>query len=61
MDAPRDYHSKSEKRQLYGITYIWNLILRKDRNELIYKIETHLQILETNLQLPEGKCGAGIN
>ena len=34
---------------------MWNLIFKKDTNELIYKTETDLQILKTNLWLPEGK------
>ena len=41
---------------------MWNLILKNDTNELIYKTETDLQISKTNLWLPKGKCeGGGIN
>ena len=37
---------------------MWNLIKKnKDTNELIYKTETDLQILRTNLWLPKGECG----
>ena len=38
---------------------MWNLILKNDTNELIYKTETDLQILKTNLRLPKGKHGGG--
>ena len=44
--------SKVKQRQIsYDITYIWNLIFKKDTNELIYKMETDSQILKTNLWL----------
>ena len=36
---------------------MWNLILKNDINELIYKIEKDLEISKTNLWLPKGKCG----
>ena len=36
---------------------MWNLILKNDTNEPIYKTETDLQILKTNLWLPKGKRG----
>ena len=36
---------------------MWNLILKNGTNELIYKTETNLQMLKTNLWLPKGKCG----
>ena len=44
MDRPRGYYtkwSKSEReRQLsYDITHMWNLILKNDTNEPIYKTE----------------------
>ena len=60
MDGPRDFHtewSKSDKeRQVsYDITHMWNLILKNDTNELIYKTETDSQISKTNLWLPKGK------
>ena len=45
MDELRQYHTKWSKldreRQIeYGITYMWNLKMENDTNELIYKIET---------------------
>ena len=62
MDGPRDYHTKwsrlDRERQIsYDITHMWNLILKSDTNELIYKTETDLHILKTNLWLPKGKPG----
>ena len=43
MNEPRDYHTKSDKRQIsYGITYMRNL-KKNDTNEHIYKTETDLQ------------------
>ena len=64
MDGPRDYHTKRStsdgKRQIsYDITHMWNLILKSDTNELIYKPETDLQMLKTNFWLPKGKRGGG--
>ena len=38
------------------ISLMWNLILKNDTNELIYKTEKDLQLLKTNLSLPKGKC-----
>ena len=54
MDGPRDYQTKwsksdRERQILYDITYMWNLILKNDANELIYKTETDSQISKTNL------------
>ena len=40
----------------YDITHVKSN-LKNDKNELIYKIETDLQVLKTNLWLPKGKCG----
>ena len=62
MYGPEDYHtnwSKSDReRQIsYDITHMWNLILKNDINEVIYKTKTDLQISKTNLQLPKGKRG----
>ena len=37
------------------ITYMWNLILKNDISELIYKTDS--QISKVNLCLPEGKRG----
>ena len=36
---------------------MWNLILKKDTNELIYKTETDSQTKKTNLWLPKEKGG----
>ena len=45
MDGPRDCHTKWSKsdreRQIYDITYMWNL--KNDTDELIYKTEIDLQ------------------
>ena len=46
MDGPRNFHNKGnksdrEKQIPYDIAYMWNL---KDTNELIYKIETDLDL-----------------
>ena len=49
------------KKILANITHMWNLIFKNDTNELIYKTEMDLQISETNLWLPKGKRGGGIN
>ena len=45
MDEPKDYHikwTKSGRDVPYDITYLQNL-KEKDRNELIYKVETDSQ------------------
>ena len=47
----------------------WNIVwfhlyvesLKNDTNELIYKTEIDSQTWRTNLQLPKGKEGGGIN
>ena len=44
----------------YDITYMWNLF-KNDTNELIYKMELDSQTKKTNLWLPQGKGGEGIN
>ena len=41
------------KRQIYDITYMWNL--KNDTNNLIYKTETDSQTQKTNLWLPNRK------
>ena len=38
---------------------MWNLILKNNINELIYKTETDAQISKTNLWLPGGKGEGG--
>ena len=45
--------SQTEKDKYYMIKHTWNL--KKDKNELIYKIEIYSQMQLTNLQLPKGK------
>ena len=62
MDGPRDDHTKWSQsgrgRQIsYDSTYTWNLILKSDTNDLIYKIETDSHISKTNLWLSKGKSG----
>ena len=46
VDGPRDHHtewSKSDReRQIYVITYMWNL--KNDTNELVYKTEIDSQL-----------------
>ena len=49
--------SHTEKDKYHMISPMWNLIFKNDTNELIYKTETDLQILKTNLWLPKGKQG----
>ena len=34
---------------------------KNDINVLIYKTETDLQILKTNVWVPKGKCRGGVN
>ena len=61
MNGPRDYHtkgSKSEKNKYHMISLTCG-IYKDDTNELIYKTETDLQTLQTNLWLPKGKGGGG--
>ena len=60
MDGPRDYHTKwsqKEKDKYHMIPLMWDLVLKNDVYELIYKIETDSQISKTNLWLPKGKHG----
>ena len=47
--------SQTEKEISYDIAYMQNQ--KNDTNELIYKTETDLQILKTNVWLPKGKRG----
>ena len=46
--------SEVRKRQIYDITYMWNL-KSSDANEFIYKTETDLQTQRMNLWLPGEK------
>ena len=41
----------------HGITHMYNLILKDDTNELIYKTEKGSQIMKTNLRLQRGDMG----
>ena len=63
MDGPRYYltkWSKSEKDK-YHISLICGSKKQNDTDELIYKTETDSQTQKTNLWLPKGKAGGGIN
>ena len=57
------FEVKSKINVPYAITYMWNLKKKKksNNNELIYKTETDSQTWKTNLGLPKGKVGGGIN
>ena len=62
VDGPTDYHIKwskwdRERQFSYNITYIWTL--KKDINELIYKIEIDSQTQTTNLWLLKEIIGWG--
>ena len=48
---------QTEKDKYHMISLMWTLIFKNDTNELIYKTETDLQILKTNVWLPKGKGG----
>ena len=48
-----------ERQIPYDIIHVWNLILKNDTNEVIYKTEADSQISKTNLWLPKGKHGIG--
>ena len=50
----------SQRQILYDITYMWNLN-KNNTSEIIYKTEIDSQTYKTNLWLPKGKAGAGIN
>ena len=49
MDLEITLSEVSQRQISYGITHIWNLIFKKDTNELIYKTETDSQKSKTNL------------
>ena len=52
--------AKDRERQIsYGITHMWDLILKNDTNDVIYKTEKDSPILKTNLWLPKGKRRTG--
>ena len=46
---------RQRKTNTHDITYMWNLIFKKDTNELIYKTEA--DISKTNLWLTKRKRG----
>ena len=46
-----------EDKISYDITHKWNLILKNDINDLVYRTETDPQISKTNLRLPKEKHG----
>ena len=49
--------SQTEKDKYHMISLICGIqFLKNDTNELIYKTETDLQVLKTNLLLTKGKC-----
>ena len=61
MDIPRDDHtewSKSDKKKLYGITYMYNL--KNGTDGLTYKTETDSDI-GNKLLVIKGEAGGGIN
>ena len=49
--------SQTEKDKYHMISLICGIQFKNDINELIYKTETDLQVLKTNLWLPKGKRG----
>ena len=55
----RKFTYNRERQISYDITHMWNLILKNDAKELIYKTETDSQISKTNLWLPKGRHGRG--
>ena len=61
MDIPRDDHTewnKSDKKKLYGITYMYNL--KNGTDGLTYKTETDSDI-GNKLLVIKGEAGGGIN
>ena len=62
MDGPRDCHTKWSKSDKERHTSLLYGILKKNGiNELIYKTEIESQMWKTNLWLPRGRGGEGIN
>ena len=65
-DGSRDYYTKwskpdRERQRSYDFTYMWNLFLKKDTNELISKTDIDPQTWKTNSWLPKGKAWVEIN
>ena len=54
-----EINQKEKDKYTIYITYVWNLIY--DTNEFTYKTEIDSQTQKTNLWLPKGKVGGGIN
>ena len=65
MDGPRESHTKwtkvdRETQISYAITHKWNLILKSDTNELIYKTQIDSTYLEDKPMVTKGEmcvCG----
>ena len=62
MDGPRESYTKWTKldreRQIsYAITHKWNLILKSDTNELIYKTQADATYLQDKRMAPKGEVG----
>ena len=51
MDGLRDCHTEGGKswKDKYDIAHMWNLVFKSDTNKLIYKTETDLWMLKTNM------------
>ena len=58
MDGPRDYHTKrtksERKKQMYNITYMWNL--NYNTNKPIYETEIDHRERENKLVVEKGGC-----
>ena len=60
MDLEIIIVSEVRERQIYDITYLWNL--KFDTNEFIYKMETNSQTQRTYSWLSGGRgCRGGMN
>ena len=60
MDLEIIILSEVRERQIsYDITHVWNLILKNDTNELIYKTETDLQIIKNKFMFTKGETWRG--
>ena len=40
---------QTRESQIYDVTNMWNLILKNDKNELVYERETDIHVLKINL------------
>ena len=63
MNGPRDYHTKWSKsdRKTNIIYHLQVESSKNDTKRLIYKAEINSQILKSNLWLPKGIMGRGVN